>query len=544
MIYDASTLPLPLMLKADVCVIGSGAGGSAAAMVAAEAGRSVVVLEAGSFITPAQMTQREDQMLPRLLWEGGGRTTKDKGVRIHQGRSVGGSTMHNINLCGRIPAPILREWTRCRGMAHLPAEAWAALYDEVEALLSVTEVPAAMVNRHNRLLLDGARALGWEAGLLRHNRTGCTASGYCLLGCVHDAKNNAAKVLLPRIVAAGADLLVNCQAIVVKHSGGEVTGVEAAAMDPVTRRPRGRVTVRARTVCVAASATATPALLLRSGVPDPSGTTGHSLRIHPALLAAGEFDAPVRAWEGVPQSVECTAKLDFEAAHPEPESGVGRTVAGADASCAAGSGPGLATAGNWGPPLGTRTWIVPAFAHPVGTATMLPGLGAEHRALLARYHRLAVFTGMLHDFTPGRVRPRGDFGLSIDLWPDAQDRAELVHGMVACAQLLFAAGARRVHVPTFPLMSFRPSDSLAPLESFELRRGAMDVTAVHPMGSVPMGDDPANAAVGSDGRHHHLDGLWIADGSLFPTSIGVPPQISIYAMGLHVGRAVVAAGPR
>ena len=209
MIYDASTLPLPLMLEADVCVIGSGAGGSAAAMVAAEAGRSVVVLEAGSFITPAQMTQREDQMLPRLLWEGGGRTTKDKGVRIHQGRSVGGSTMHNINLCGRIPAPILREWTRCRGMAHLPAEAWAALYDEVEALLSVTEVPAAMVNRHNRLLLDGARALGWEAGLLRHNRTGCTASGYCLLGCVHDAKNNAAKVLLPRIVAAGADLLVN-----------------------------------------------------------------------------------------------------------------------------------------------------------------------------------------------------------------------------------------------------------------------------------------------------------------------------------------------
>ncbi len=53
-----------------------------------------------------------------------------------------------------------------------------------------------------------------------------------------------------------------------------------------------------------------------------------------------------------------------------------------------------------------------------------------------------------------------------------------------------------------------------------------------------MDDDPTRAAVGSDGKHHHLDGLWIADGSLFPTSIGVPPQLSIYALGLHVGRAI------
>ncbi len=543
MIYDASNLPLPLRLEADVCVIGSGAGGSAAAMVAAEAGRSVVVLEAGAFVTPASMTQREEQMLPRLLWEGGGRTTKDKAVRIHQGRAVGGSTMHNINLCGRIPAPILREWTRTRGLKHLPAEAWGALYEEVEALLSVTEVPAAMVNRHNRLLLDGARALGWEAGRLRHNRTGCAASGYCLLGCVHDAKNNAAKVLLPRIVAAGGEVLSNCQAVAVEHEGGEVTGVEAAAMDPVSRRALGRITVRARTVVVAASATATPAILLRSGVPDPSVTTGRSLRIHPALLAAGEFDAPVRAWEGVPQSVECTAKLDFEAAHPDPDAdapSARSTRPNSDASAAPVRRRESTASGS--PPRGTRTWIVPAFAHPVGTATMIPGLGADHRELLARYDRLAVFTGMLHDFTPGRVGPRGDFGLTIDLWPDADDRAELVDGMVACARLLFAAGATRVHVPTFPLTSFGPSDSLAPLEGFELTRGGMDVTAVHPMGSVPMGDDPTTAAVGSDGRHHHLGGLWIADGSLFPTSIGVPPQISIYAMGLHVGRALVAAG--
>jgi choline dehydrogenase-like flavoprotein len=514
MIYDASQLTCPLEIRADICVVGSGAGGSAAATIAAEAGKTVVVLEAGSFITPKKMTQREEQMLPQLLWEAGGRSTADRAVRIHQGRAVGGSTMHNLNLCARIPAPIRRSWSAHRGMKYLPEERWEVLYAEVEAILGVSEIPAALRNRHNSLLLHGCRELGWKGGALRHNRSGCLGSGYCLLGCMYDAKNNALKMLLPRLVAAGGEVLTNCQAIVVEHDGGQVRGVRAAAMDPISRRPMGTVRVQAQTVCLAASATGTPAILLRSSVPDPSGSTGRSLRVHPALLAAGEFDEPVRAWEGIPQSVECTELLDFERAHP-PDGGA--------------------------EPAGVaRTWIVPAFAHPVGTATMVPGLGGEHRTLMESYERLAVFTSMLHDRTSGRVRPRGDFGIRIDYWPDEADRRELTAGLAACARLLFASGARRVHVPTTPLQSYERSDSLGPLDTLELSPGTLDITAVHPMGSVPMGDDPERAAVGSDGRHHHLNGLWVADGSLFPSSIGVPPQLSIYAMGLHVGRALTS----
>jgi choline dehydrogenase-like flavoprotein len=136
------------------------------------------------------------------------------------------------------------------------------------------------------------------------------------------------------------------------------------------------------------------------------------------------------------------------------------------------------------------------------------------------------------------VRPRGDLGVKIDYWPEEADRRELVFGMAACAKLLQAAGAKSVFVPTSPPREYGPNDSLDELESLELEPGMTDVTAVHPMASVPMGDDPKGAAVRSDGRHHHLSGLWIADGSLFPTSIGVPPQVSIYAMGLHVGEAI------
>ena len=137
MIFDANKLPQPLRLRADLCVIGSGAGGAMAAMVAAEAGLSVIVLEAGEFLTPADMTQREEEMFPRLYWDGGGRTTDDRAVKIHQGKGVGGSTLHNLNLCKRIPRSIRDRWVRDRGLSHLSAETWDKLYDEVETLATL-----------------------------------------------------------------------------------------------------------------------------------------------------------------------------------------------------------------------------------------------------------------------------------------------------------------------------------------------------------------------------------------------------------------------
>ena len=505
MIYSASDLPLPARLQADVCVVGAGAGGSAAAMVAAEAGRSVVVLEPGAYLTPADMNQREEDMLPQLLWSSGAQTTADRGVHVHQGRGVGGSTLHNLNLCKRIPDALIARWREERGLAQLPPAVWGALYDEVEALLAVSAVPRTRWNRHNQLLEAGCHALGWRGGGLSHNRSGCVGSGFCELGCAYDAKNNALKVLLPRAIRAGAEVITRCQAVTVRHEGGRARGVEAVALDPRTGRPLGPVVVEAERVVLAASATGTAALLRRSEVPDPHEQVGRTLRLHPAATVAGEFEAPVRAWEGIPQTYECTEWLDLE-----------------------GTG-------------GHRSWIVPAFAHPMGFAALLPGHGAAHRGLMERYAHLAVLSAMLHDETAGSVVPSGELGLSIDYWPHAADRAELAFGVWKCAELLFAAGATRVHVPSRVPRVLERGASLEDLRELEVIRGEVELTAVHPMGSVPMADDPRQGAADSAGRYHHLEGLWISDGSLFPSSIGVPPQLSIYALGLHVGRALLRA---
>lgn len=502
MIFDASTFTSAVTLETDLVVVGSGAGGMAAAMAAAERGVETLVLEGGEYLTPADMSQREEEMFPRLLQESGSRTTVDRAVKLYQGRGVGGSTLHNLNLCKRIPSGLREGWRREHGLSKLPAERWDALYDEVERLLSVSAVPPEAWSRHNQLLAEGVAKLGWKGGGLSHNRTGCIGSGFCEVGCRYNAKNNALKVLLPRALAANAQLISNCVAVRVVHEGGAARGIEAVAIDPRTRAPLMPVTIKAKRVCLSASATGTAALLLRSNVPDASGVTGTTLRVHPAVVAAGDFDEEVRAWQGIPQTYECTEFLELE------------------------------------DPTAHRVWILPAFAHPIGTATMVPGYGAGHRALMERYPHLGVFTAMIHDLTPGRVRPRGDFGVAIESWPDAADRAELMLGLWACAKLLFAAGAKRVLVPSRVPRVLEPGDDLEFLKATPLEKGELDVVAVHPMSSVPMGDDPKRAPVGSDGKHHGCENLWVADGSLFPSSIGVPPQLSIYAMGLHVGRAL------
>ena len=524
MIFAAPRLKLPMRIKADLCVVGSGAGGAPVATLAAEAGLSVVVLEAGPFIPPEQMNQRETEMFPELLYANGSQTNADRSLTIVQGRALGGSTVHNINLCKRIPDAILSAWARDGALEALPIEAWRGLYDEVEDLLSVSEISAAERNLHNQLLQKGIDALGWQGGALKHNRTGCIGSGFCEVGCAYDAKNNAVKVFLPRAVDAGADFLTQCRAVSVLHKNGQVIGIEAVALDLFTRKPVGKITIEAPRVCLAASATGTPALMLRSRLPGPEEFIGNTLRVHPALVAAGRFDEPVRAWKGIPQSYECTEFLDFDAAHTaraRPDEGARHHQIAVEKP-------------------GQRSWIITAFAHPVATATMLPGWGQAHRELMEDYAHMAVFTSMVHDISAGRVRPDGDLGTKIHWWPDRADRRELVFGLARCAELLFAAGAREVIIPSDSPRHLKPGDSLDWIEALDPDPGDFGITAVHPLGSVPMDDDPGRAAVDSRGRAHHIDGLWVADGSLFPTSIGVPPQLSIYAMGLHVARAIIA----
>jgi choline dehydrogenase-like flavoprotein len=481
------TLRSDLVLECDLVVVGTGAGGAMAAREAARAGLRVVALEEGAYSTARDFTQREDEMLPLLFQDAGARTTDDGAIQVLQGRGVGGSTVHNTNLCKRAPAEVLDGWK----LDGWRAADLAPHYEGVERDLSVTPLVESDLNRNNALLKRGAETLGWRGGLLHHNRVGCTRSGFCELGCAFDAKQNALKVLIPEAMRSGARVIADCRVERVLTARGRAVGVVARALatdEHGVQRPGPTVTVRGA-VCLAGSAVGSAALALRSGLPGLE-RVGRTLRLHPGAAVAGVFDETVEGWLGIPQSYECTEKLRFDD----------------DAS-------------------DDRVWIVPAFAHPVGLAAALPGFGAAHMRRMRLYPKLAVFVAMVHDRSRGTIASDGG-RVRVRYALDDADRRALVNGLRACAELLFAAGARSVVVPyAVPLeLTDRSTAQLDRIRARGYRPLDPILTAVHPMGTLPLG-----SVVDEHGRWRGLDKLWVADGSLFPTSLGGPPQLTIYA---------------
>jgi choline dehydrogenase-like flavoprotein len=492
-------------LAADVCVIGSGAGGAVAAAELAQAGLDVVVLEQGPHWTSKDFTQREEQMLPRLFEEAGMRQTEDGSVLVLQGRCIGGSTVHNLCYAFRTPDPILRLWRDDHGLAELTPEAMAPSFDRVEATLGVTPIRPDEVNALNAIVRRGTEALGWSGFVTKHNRKGCVLSGYCILGCSYDAKQSMLVTYVPKADQAGARVLANARAERIAVRNGCVAGVEGRAVD-AQGRVGERFSVSARAVVLAAGAVASPDLLLRSGIANRSGLVGRGLHLHPSVMVAGFFDEPIHAYRGIPQSYYVDEFIDLER---DPHRG---------------------------------TVLMPIAGFPGLTAANLPGFGRSHFSWMRRFDRMAGLLVLLHDQSEGSVSPGSSIARPrIRYALDADDERQLAEGLVHCCEILLAAGAREVVVPYWvdPLV-FRRGDDLRSILRRGVRQGAIGIASTHPQSTCRMGGDPARSVVDGWGESHEVPGLFVADMSVFPTSLGAPPQITTAALADRTARYVVA----
>jgi choline dehydrogenase-like flavoprotein len=133
----------------------------------------------------------------------------------------------------------------------------------------------------------------------------------------------------------------------------------------------------------------------------------------------------------------------------------------------------------------------------------------------------------------GEGTPVLDYPISAYVW-DGVRRA-----LLTMAELQFAAGAQRVmpvHADGNAFASF--AQARAAIAAFDLRTLVTPVVSAHVMGGCAMGADPRTSVVDQAGRHHHLANLYVLDGSLFPTSIGANPQLSIYAIVSRLATAL------
>ena len=482
---DAARLGGTRTLRADVCVIGAGAGGAVVAKELAEAGARVVVLEEGGSHPAATLNGRPRDMMARLYRDGGQVATLGRPpIVLPLGRGLGGTTLVNSGTCFRTPDRVLERWRREYGLEELTPDALAPVFDRVEATLGVAEVPPELAGANAALTRRGAERLGWSGGYLRRNARGCQGSGVCAFGCPTGAKQHAGDAYLAPARAAGALTCTGARVERLVMRGARAVAVEARTSDG------GRVTVEADRVVVAAGTIHTPLLLAASGLGGRSGELGRNLSLHPASAVWGLFDEPVDMVRGVPQSYFVD---EF-------------------------AGDGIMLEGIAGPP----DYL----------AMAAPFTGDRHRELMLRYRHVGQCGMMVSDRSRGRVRGRP--GAPLIRYDLCHEDVATVHaGLVRLAELLAAAGATTLYLPLARLPELPGADP-ARLRALDVRRGDLKLMAFHPLGTARAHARPERGVVDGDLRLHGAENVYVADGSAVPSALGVNPQITIMALATRL----------
>lgn len=487
----------PLTLDCDVVVVGSGAGGATVATELALAGKRVLVLEEGKSV-PADVhgAMRQSQSL-RNVWRENGMTVAfglggAPTVNVTMGRVIGGSSVLTGGVCYRVSEHVLDHWSKEMGLSELTSSAVDRYYAHVEKALHVEEVPVEMRSRSTSLFAEGAEKLGYPLSPIRRNTNGCEGCGRCNFGCPHSAKMSVDLSYLPRAVAAGATVFSEClvDRITIEH--GRATGVVGRLLDGPRGTRKSRLTVRAKQVVVAAGGVHSPGLLAASGIGGVGGHVGRNLTLHPGCRLYARFDEPVRGWAGSLQSAFSTA---FE------HEGVL-----------------------------LNSLFVPASV----IAATMPGAGPRHARLAEQVGHIAMFGAMVHDDGGGFVvrNPFGREPVMFYRWSQ-RDRVALLRGIRIMGDTFLAAGAKEIFLPVLGSEGLTP-DEFRRFDLDSISTVRIESASQHPLGTCRMSRTAADGVVDAFGRSWDVSGLYVADGSILPSSLGVNPQLTVMMMATRI----------
>ena len=492
---------LPARLTCDVAIIGTGAGAGITAELLTRAGLDVVLIEEGPLKSSRDFRQRESEAYPTLYQESAARKTGDKAINILQGRCVGGSTTVNWTSSFRTPAATLRFWQQHFGLADFSEQALEPWFEAAERRLNIGPWLTSP-NENNDLLRRGAAKLGIPAAVIHRNVKGCWNLGSCGMGCPTNAKQSMLVTTIPAALDKGARLLTQTRAQAFELADGKVTALLCVPVKPDGSAASPEPTrIVAKHYVVAGGAINSPALLLRSNAPDPHGLLGTRTFLHPVVISAATFEQKVEGWNGAPQTIYSDHFLEIHA------------IDG---------------------PIGYKLEAPPI--HPLIFASTLPGYGQQQADTLKNFPHTHSLLALLRDgfneqSSGGSVKLRSD-GTPVLHYPlndfvmDGARRAFL-----SMAEIQFAAGARTVspvHEMAAPYTSWaqaRDAINALPMKPFVTR-----VVSAHVMGGCRLGGDERSGVVRADGNHWQLVNVSVHDGSLFPTSIGANPQLSIYGL--------------
>jgi hypothetical protein len=505
-------------IETDVLVIGSGAGGGSVARDLAKAGRSVLVIEAGSLYDERTFPTRERDAYERLYLDSGFTATADAHIAILAGGTVGGGTTVNWMTSIPIPDRVRTEWEERHGVEGVSDSAFSndlrAVLTEIGAQESLDLPPK------DAALIRGAKALGWSGERILINRAECGDCGTCPFGCTRGSKQSSLRLHLPEALAAGARLIPDCRADRLIIENGAVRG---ASVTLGTRAGTPRVLeIVANKVIVSGGALRTPILLQRSGLTHQA--IGENLRLHPVSLVAGVFPEAINMWHGTMQAGKSEEFIE---------------------------------------PVADRNGYIieSAPGHPGLLALGIPWTSrAEHLRLMKLAPRIAPFLAIVKDDGGGRVTGTRSGFAKIEYRTTPRDERGLRHALGSLVRIAEASGAEEVIAAGSPPISWRRTDGVEAFNLLQRRLTTFDfspnrgtVFSAHQMGTARMGADPKEHACDPYGRVRSTErpragaahdglikGLYVADGSLFPTAIGVNPMVTILTLAKRVARTVLA----
>jgi len=506
--------PAPERLFCDVAIVGSGAGAGISAELLARAGLKVVMIEEGPLKSSTDFNQKESEAYPQLYQESAARKTEDKAINILQGRCVGGSTTVNWTSSFRTPDATLAFWRDRFGLTDYSSEALGPYFLQAETRLNILPWLTAP-NENNDLLRRGAAKLGIPAAAIARNVKGCWNLGSCGMGCPTNAKQSMLVTTIPAALDLGAQLLTEMRADKFEIANGKISALHCRPVMPNGAlahlgTAQTATKIVAKHYVLAGGAINSPALLLRSQAPDPHALLGTRTFLHPVVMSSAVFEQPVHAWSGAPQTIYTDHFLDTQA------------IDG---------------------PIGYKLEAPPL--HPVIFASTVPGFGQSQKDLLQSFPNnhtlLALLRDGFHDESRGgkvKLRSDGSPALDYPLTDYVMDGAR--RALLSMMEIQFAAGARQVlplHEMAQPYTTWgqaRDAVSVLPMKP----RLTKFVSA-HVMGGCALGGDEKLGVIRPDGVHWQLENLSVHDGSIFPTSIGANPQLSIYGTVNRIAQDLV-----
>ncbi|VUC28314.1 unnamed protein product [Clonostachys rosea] len=522
-------------ISTDAVVVGSGCGGAVCAMNLAQAGHDVLVVDKGYSFPASYLPMSQAEGTHHLFENAGIVMAENGGLGAIAGSNWGGGGTVNWSVCLKLEEKVREEWAG-KGLPFFSSPEYDECVDRVWEFSGAST--AGIRHSHsNRVLLGGAKKLGWAAAEAPQNTAGKVHDcGQCLLGCGSGGKRGPTVSWLPAAGEAGAQFMEGFQVdkVLFDEDGNTAVSVEGVwtsrgpngRLDvPESERVRRKVRVQAKKVIIAAGSFRSPVILMASGIENPQ--LGKNLHLHPSNVVTATFGNDTDP-NGGGIITSCCSEFDNQD----------------------GEGHGVK--------------LEPTCMVPYTCLTMFPWRnGVDTKLMLLRYQRLNSFIAITRDRDSGEIRRDPVTGRPlVDYTVSEFDQKHAEEGVVALTKILYVSGADEIQPYYSNLAPFVKTKKIGGLEDTQGQTEDPEKTdpafaewlrelrakgnkppsgqwsAAHQMGSCRMGASPEEGVVDERGKVWGKEGLYVADSSVFPSASGVNPMITIQAIADWISRGV------